>query len=198
MNPDLLCKFITPSWWTRSSAWEFCLLLIASLFFGILFLYLRKKNKNLSQENKTLRKSITIELEKYNTKTEFISDINHKAYPPLSTDDSLHQVATSLNKLFDDLGHFEACDFITLCIQELSQTSEKINQCIQTKDRNTTKKVTHKLLGTSNLYASMKLQQLLQNIDTDMMSDKNLEQALLEVRSELTLILNYMNKKLGI
>ncbi len=112
-----------------------------------------------------------------------------------SADNSLQQVTLTLDILFNELGHKKARDFLKLCIYQLTHASRNLDQHINDKDWDKAKMVTHRLLGSSNLYASMKLQLLLQSIEVGIVSGPNLEQAFLEVQTELSLLLNQIKEK---
>lgn len=112
-----------------------------------------------------------------------------------SADNSLQQVTLTLDNLFNELGHRKAHNFLKHCIHQLTHSSENLDQHIHDKDWDKAKKVAHRLLGSSNLYASMKLQSLLQSIDADILSGQNLEQAFLEMQTELCLTLNQMKER---
>lgn len=112
-----------------------------------------------------------------------------------STDNSLQQVTLTLDNLFNELGHKKAHDFLKFCIYQLTHTCGNLNQHMHNRDWDKAKKVIHRLIGSSNLYASIKLQTLLQSIDAGSVTGQNLEQALLEVQAELTLVLNQMKER---
>ena len=120
-----------------------------------------------------------------------------KLEPLKSTHHSLSEISSKLSSLFNELGHDSALYFISVCVQDLTNTNNVLTQAIHGKDWNNAKKMTHKMLGASNLYSSINLQQLLRSINESTITEQNLDQQLLEVQAEINLVITKMKEKLA-